>query len=194
MAVDSKVEICNIALTMLGEGRQSSIPGTEDVGIVCDLVYGPLLDHCLQQAKWSFATTRQTLAASAETNLTQYEYMYQLPVDPYCIKPICFIDSNYEEVDRELYPWVIEGRYLYSDYESAILKYIGRVTDPTKLDSTFVMYFAAFIAKEIAVRVAGDESIALKMEAKAAQFYREAFGGDAEDQEIPVSVTVWGDE
>lgn len=191
MAVSSSVDICNIALNMIGESLVTSITGSEDKQVILNLLYYPVLDQALRKHSWSFAMHRQALSSDAGDNLTIYDYKYQLPVDPYCVKPVCLLDSNNQEVDRETYPFLEEERYLYTDVASAKLKYVKRITDATQFDSTFVLYFAAYLAKEIAFRLTDDMVMANRMEQKAELFYREARWHDTEESYVEESPAYW---
>lgn len=87
-------------------------------------LYLPTLLETLSKTTWTSQTKRAPLTLSEETNYTTYEYMYNLPHD--CAKPeqIC----NDEE-------YMVEGNYLYTDKEDAVLVYItnGKTEIPVNL-------------------------------------------------------------
>jgi hypothetical protein len=181
MAVTGKVEIYNMALTHLGADRVQNTSGTDERTVLLNLFYSPLLDKALRMQEWGFAIERQALAADTGDNYTPYTYKYQLPVDPYCVKPLCLLDTSYAEITRDQFPYTIEGRFLYSDVVSAILKYVGRPSAVSDQDSDFVMFFSAYLATMIAYRLTGDREVEAKMHALTNKFYAEAVGNNQAD-------------
>ena len=157
------------------------------------MFYYPLLDKALRAHDWKFAITRQTLAASAETNNTTYEYMYQLPEDPECLKVLKLIDENNTEKERYESPYIVEGRYLYTDLENAKVKYIGRITDVTKMDSSFAEYFSMYLASKIAFRLTNDVQKEAMTKAWAEQALEEAISMDAEEEHTDGEPDSWTD-
>jgi hypothetical protein len=189
--VTGKVDIYNLALAHIGAERVSSISGTDEKTVLLNSFYQPLLDKVLRLQVWGFAIERQVLAADTGDNYTIYAYKYQLPEDPYCLKPLCLLDSGYADTKREEYPWEIENRYLYSDVSSAILKYIGRPSTVTKMDSDFVIFFAAYLAAQIAFRITGDREIEQKCYGLTDKFYREAIWNNADDTVTEEALDLW---
>jgi hypothetical protein len=189
--VNSRVDICNLALNSLGENQISSLDDLDDVSVICNLHYYPLLDEALRRHDWLFATMRQTLADSADTNNTIYEYNYTLPEDPYCLKVLKLLDENNVELDREDYPYIIEGRTLYTDLEDAKIKYIGRVTDVTDFDAAFALFFAEYMAWKLAYRITGDARKESMAEVRQARAFDEARAHDLEEAVSLESTTSW---
>jgi len=189
--VNSKVDICNLALNSLGESQISSLDDLDDVSVLCNLHYNPLLDEALRRHNWAFATMRQTLADSADTNNTVYEWNYTLPEDPYCLRVLTLIDENNVELDREDYPYIIEGRTLYTDLDSAKVKYIGRVADVTDYDAGFVFFFAEYMAWKLAFRITGDMQKEAMAEVRQARAFDEARAHDLEEAVAEETTTSW---
>lgn len=90
-------------------------------------LYLPTILETLSKTTWTSQTTRAPLTLSEETNYTTFEYMYNLPID--CAKPeqVC----NEEE-------YMVEGNYLYTNKEDAVLVYIsnGRTVIPVNLEES----------------------------------------------------------
>lgn len=87
-------------------------------------LYLPTILETLSKTAWTSQKKRAPLTLAEEKNYTQFEYMYILPYD--CAKP--------EEVcDEEEY--MVEGDYLYTNKEGAILVYIsnGKTIIPSNL-------------------------------------------------------------
>ncbi len=191
--VSSRVELCNLALTGLGANRISTLSGSDDASVICNQMYYPVLDEALRRHDWQFAIKRQALAASADTNYTGYDYMYQLPEDPKCLKVLNLLDSSYEEVARTTYPFMVEGRKLYTDYEDAILKYIARITDPSEMDSAFVWFFVEYLAFRIAFRITNDLQKEAMAEGRAKRAFDEARFQDATEGDMGNTTDMWED-
>lgn len=68
----------------------------------------------LSNTEWTSQKKRKRLTVSEQENLTNYAYMYDLPTD--CAKPEALLNDG---------EYIIEGTYLYTDTEDAILMYIS---------------------------------------------------------------------
>jgi hypothetical protein len=141
------VQICNMALARISGQPISDIDSsTEKSAKYCRIFYEPVRDAVLAEFPWSFAVKRQTLALSTETNYTRYQYLYQLPTDPRCLRPLELYSASFEE---SCYPFKREGALLYTDEASPILKYIAQIDDPTLFDPVFVDAFAWLLAANL---------------------------------------------
>jgi len=190
--VSGKGELCNLALLKLGEGRVTTVPGNTTKGLYLDMLFGPTLDNCLREEEdgWNFAITRQTLAESTDTNMTKYEYMYQLPSDPRFLMFLSLLDEDYLEDNS---PHFIEGNYLYTDLPDASLKYIGRIAeeDYVLMDSSFVEWVAYCLAKELAFWLTNDIQMANRMELLADMALKSALFHNNKDKASAETVTTW---
>lgn len=141
--VRSDVDVCNMALAFIGTDRILSLDEDTKRAKLCALYYPIERDEEIAKHDWSFATFRQNLATPVETNYTDYSYMYQLPEDPYCLRPI--------EIDgAPNAAWKVEGRYLYTNQDEVELIYIGQVTDPRK----YTPGFAKLLSLKLAINLA----------------------------------------
>jgi len=158
MVVSSEVQICNMALRFIGSEPLISLEDNSKQGKLCKLFYEFDRDVLLSEEVWSFAVTRQALSQLSDTNNTNYLYMYQLPVDPYCLVPI-------EIKDYPNQSFVIEGRVLYTDLDPVMLRYTARVTDPTQYPALFALALAYKIASDLANSIEGKQNRFGEMEA-----------------------------
>jgi hypothetical protein len=153
----TELQLCNMALRRIQAEPITDLQN--DVGKSAALLrtfYDEARDALLADHPWSFAVRRQLLAVSSETNLTAYEYMYQLPTDPYCLRALELLDQI---LYRSAYTYEIEGKYLYSDEYSASLKYIGRIEDVTQFDPLFTDALAWRIAAELIKPIEGTSPV-----------------------------------
>ena len=108
------------ALSKAGEEPITDEEWTEGtsnrVRVVKDF-YLALLLEALSSYDWTSQKKRERLVAleeEEEPNLTSYAYMYPLPAD--CAKVVKLNNDS---------PYIVEGAFLYSDEENAILIYIS---------------------------------------------------------------------
>lgn len=150
------VQVCNIALARI-KGQPISDLETDDStsAVYCRTFYEPARDAVLREHPWGFAVTRQSMAQSAEINKTAYGFMYQMPTDPRCLRPLGLITMDFYD---SACSFKVEGKYLYTDEMSPILRYIAQVTDPTLFDALFINAFAWRLAAELVIPLNGDSA------------------------------------
>lgn len=161
---DDEVQICNLALRRC-QGEPITDLETDDSksAVLCRTFYEPTRDAILSDPEhpWSFAIRRQLLAAAVGTNLTSFLYPYQLPSDPYCLRPIVLIDPYTLNLEQPAYPFRVENRILYTDMINAGLKYIARVTDVLAFDPLFTDALAWRLAAELLKPIEGSSTVDL---------------------------------
>jgi len=187
MAV-SVVSICNMALGKIGAAAITAITEATDNARACNRFYEPVRDELLRRHPWNFSVNRATLAQLAEAPAYGYDHAYQLPSSPYCLRVL----ELYEERDSG-YDFLVEGRKLITDSDTARIKYISQVTDPTQFDATFVEALATRLAAEIAIPVTGESNIAEAMLKLYELKIQEAVGNDgleghADEDDKPIEV------
>jgi len=167
------VDICNLALTKLGQPRIGSIdpPYTNLYGVEpdCGFIYPIARDAELRKNLWSFARSRVVLAADASTPPfgtddderddtgpswadevpmdTPQIYQYKVPNDF-----IRMIKMKYEE--RRL-----EGQYILTYEDSPInFQYVARA-DTSLFDPLFVEALACQIALQLAYKITTSDAL-----------------------------------
>jgi hypothetical protein len=194
--ISSSVEACNYALTLLGEGRITSLDQSHENAVLCNLLFEPVIDEAIRKHRWNFALCRQDLAELNETNMTEYDYVYQLPLSPYCLKVLAITsdsDGDYEEQPEEDY--IVEGRKLYTSLASAHLLYLGRITETKEWDSLFSEYYVYLLASKLAYRISQSFNTIQFFEAEAQRRLVEAKALDGEEgTQRPTAHDWWVDE
>ena len=111
---NSKVGICNMALTLLAAERILSITDKNEAARKCDVLYPMCLDSLLSEHNWNFACCECRLARlDEESEMLQFGAVYQLPDD--CIRvQRCIKD----------YKFKVKGRKLYTNVEPCYIEYI----------------------------------------------------------------------
>lgn len=136
----SIVDICNLALTKLGQIRITSLSDNNKAARACNLYFPYARDFVLRAHNWNCVTTRVQLAPLSTTPAFDFAYEYQQPSD--CIKVV--------EVDTS-YPWMVEGRKILTDQGTTLdIRYQKREEDPNQYDSLLTATIAARLAYELA--------------------------------------------
>jgi len=190
--VSTVVEICNMALARLGDSRISDIDADEEKARLCKLFYTQTRDEVLREHPWTFATGRAILAAISGTNLTGFDYRYQLPVD--CLYVRNQIDAEGETYTDITSNYKIEGREIHSDLSPCAIKYTKKIDDPAQFDSQFVEALALKLASKLAVKLSGKQQLEAGMIQQYLIVLQNAKGLDGdESQQQHVPETFWSE-
>ena len=190
VVMSSDVEICNMALTRLGQSRIASLSQSGLEAEMCTLYYAQTRDELLSSYEWPFAMERKVLAAEAGTNLTEYDYKYTLPTD--LLRPITQIsEDDYSDLTDD---FRIEGQFLYSDLSPNYLKYIKKVTKASELSVLFVEPFYLRMATKMCLKLTQDQSLLtiLFREYSAAMLNAMGVQGSS-DRQRPADDTLWSE-
>lgn len=153
--MSSELSLCNQALTMLGDITIGSLTEDTKAAKVCNLQYANTRDAIFRSYPWNCLQRRASLARSASNPAWGYEYQYQLPADPYCLKVL----SMQEHDDDSEVDYVIEGRYILTDSETCNILYVARVTDPNEYDVLLQRAIVAKLASDIAYSITGNATL-----------------------------------
>tara|TARA_R110000787_G_scaffold212900_2_gene322477 strand:- start:29 stop:622 length:594 start_codon:yes stop_codon:yes gene_type:complete len=140
--MSSEVQVCNLALTKIGESQIISLAENSKAARLCSLHYAPTRDAVLRSHIWNFAIKRVELALSTTTPAYDYSYQFAIPVDSLRI-----LETNLSNTAE----WKIENGFLLADSDAVKVRYLSRVTDPTVFDSLFTEALASRLAAELAV-------------------------------------------
>lgn len=154
----SEVDICNLALSHLGdEATVSSIspPDGSQQADYCARFYPIARDQLLALHAWSAATKRVALAEISTTELPpEWEFCYASPpgaIQVIGLRPpgVSFDDANDE------YPFVQEvlqdgSKVIYTNVNEASARYVHGVTDTAKFSALFVTALARLLASYLA--------------------------------------------
>lgn len=148
MSAVSETAICNLALTLLGEARITSLAEDRPAARECAAAYERIRDIELAKHPWNFAKTRVTLAADSTEPAFDFDYAFVLPAD--CLRVLL---PNTYQLDWSLENHNGDNAILTNDGDSIDVRYIQRVTDPTKFSAPFVAALAAALAMHLAERL-----------------------------------------
>jgi hypothetical protein len=175
----SEVQICNIALQMLGANPITSLTEGSQRASLCNEFYGPARDATLRDHEWNFAQVRVNLVKEVETPAWGFDFQYQLPTSPYCLRV-----NEPDPIEAE---WTVEsnadgsGRKLLSDTDGIGIRYTARITDVNLYTPLFVMALAANLAAMMALPLTEDSRQMQLMETKYRALLSEAKSMDSQE-------------
>lgn len=138
----SKTAIVNKALTECGAAPVTSIDDNTNNARIASRVYEIALKSILSECKWNFATTRNTLALSADSLAwakSDENYVYVRPATVLRIFETSDADAT----------WIEEGDYIISDTADLGIKYVYYHDDPTKYPPSFIQAFIDRLCADI---------------------------------------------
>lgn len=155
MTINSKVDICNMALSHLGNyGTVTNIDTpTNDKEITFALWYDITRQTTLKYLMPNFALARKVVAKLVETPIFGYAYAYEYPND--CLKVLGIGD-----IDQKGFNYTIEGGKIYTDvdYEEGMpIRYIKDIKDVNKFSPEFKMHFSFDLANNTALPITQDK-------------------------------------
>jgi hypothetical protein len=176
----SDVQICNIALTRLGNERVlTALTQANKEGRLCALHYPLARDAVLAAHPWNFAVRRVDLALEDATPPFEYTYRYPLPSD--CLKVIRTEDEAAGFSDDYRIESVASGLVLLSENSVVAIEYIARIEDVALFSPLFVDVLAQRIAAELAPAFADSQSMAQQLWQIYEAKLREARSVDAQE-------------
>lgn len=152
--MSSEVDICNLALSHLGEDATvSSIDPPEGSAEAehAAMFYPQARDALLEMHEWRFATKRVLLALTASDTF-EWSYAYALPSS--MLRALAVLpatssaEDDGEDFDQQL--GADDVRIILTNCEDATLKFTARVTDPTHFPPLFVEALSWLLAAHMA--------------------------------------------
>jgi len=154
MAVTSKVEICNLALSFLGNyGTVTDIDTPSDPK---ELVFAQWYDICRQtlikEMVPNFALARVIVAKLVETPVFGYAYFYEYPNT--CLKVLGIDNVNWSRNDYD----VTEGKISTDvDFPEGLpLRFVKDIEDVNSMSPEFKILFARYLSAHVALPITQD--------------------------------------
>lgn len=168
----SQVEICNIALSNIGDERISDLADSNARARACNERYLDVRDAVLRAHPWNCASFRHVCERSVGTPVWGYNYSYILPTD--CLRLL--------EVKEYEYPYKTERRLILSDSPELNILYISNRSGIENLfDSQITQSVALRLAYEIAEDLTGRTNLKEEMWRKYQLVMAEAKHVDASE-------------
>ena len=182
----TEVDICNLALAHLGDDAtiaSLSPPEGSAQAEKAARFYPIARNNLLEMHNWNFAAKRGNLALTTNT-LDQWDYAYVAPAD--MMNPVAIISPSAQNdyatrmsagdtpgnltanfaptiVAGQYTPqqFAVEGSYIYTNQENAMLRYQAFITDPSLFSPLFVTTLSWHLASMLAGPVIkGDQGAA----------------------------------
>lgn len=142
----SWIKLANFALSKLGAASITSLGDGTKNSNAAELLYEQTVDEVLAVHDWNCAMNRVALSQDSATPVgDDWDYYWDLPVDPYCLRVIKVLDSDSA--------WLVEGRKLLCNDEEVDIKYLGRITNPTFFPPMLIDTMVCHLAYKMANRI-----------------------------------------
>ena len=173
----SDVQICNIALSKIGdENSISAIGEAGREGIQCELFYEHTRDHLLQAHPWNFAIGRSTLSQDAVSPDFEFDNQYLLPGDYLRALHLYREDASFKIETKS-----DSSKRLLTDASIANLVYIKKVTDTSQYSPLFIEALATRLAAEMSDVISSDNTKTSRLFAEFEKKFREAKRRDGQE-------------
>lgn len=170
----SAVEICNLALSHLGVGKEIANLTTErsEESAACRRFYESARDAVLRDYPWPFTTKISALGLVAADPNDEWGFSYRYPTDALKLRRIPSGIRNDNRQSRVPFKLAQDssGLIIYTDAENAQIEYTARSEDPGLYPADFVMALSFRLAVYIAPRVTGGDPF--KMGDRARTMYQ----------------------
>lgn len=152
----SAVDICNLALSHLGDGATvSSIDPPEGSAQAehCKRFYPIARDNCLERHPWNFSTKRVTLAELSGAAPASWVFAYAWPNAALGIFDVYSAGAGNDDTDGE--EFVVEtlpsgDKVIYTNAEQASARISVSISDTTKFSPLFVAAVSRLLASYLA--------------------------------------------
>jgi hypothetical protein len=181
----STVDIANYALNIIGASNISALEENSKVGRLINQRYESVRDAVFRSHPWNCLIRRAELGQETDAPVFGYSKQYALPTNPFCLRVLEFSNGSLSYPQDNMTSntggpvFVIEGRKLLTDEDTARIKYIARVTDPQQYDALLIDALSARLASEIAYAATGSTSVSQLADALYRDKLREARFVDA---------------
>ena len=145
--MNSKVQIVNQALVVLGEAPLDIFPNGSKYSTIAATLWDSSLDAVLRSHPWNFAVKREILPELADPPKYDYSAAFNLPTD--CLRIL----------DVETDDYRVEGRTILADESSLSIRYIARIVDVTVYDSLFIEALSTYLAWRMAYSITKSEAV-----------------------------------
>lgn len=161
----TKLDICNMALAILGQDYLSSLTEENQRAVLCNQYYDIVREQLLRAHDWSWARAKDKLTVlREETDGPEFStIVYQKPAA--CLFVIRLFNNGISKWldDREFkleYDNVIKNEVIRTRMEEAYAEYVKNIEDTSLFDSQFISALAALLAHEIAMSLTGSTNLA----------------------------------
>lgn len=170
------IEVAQRAMVLVGMEPLSSFTEATDEALVMNTSYEDIVEDCLAQNNWNFATGQIQLARLADAPVDRWDAAYALPTEPAVIQvQTITIEDAVQQYD-------IYERYIYlnaNENDRVVLNYIFRV-DTQYWPPAFTLWVIYRLASILALSVTRKADIARSYSELADVQFRRAKARDAQ--------------
>lgn len=179
MAINSKVDLCNMAVGRLGNFSSVNNIDTpsSDIEITCALWYDISRQTFLKMTMPNFALARKRVSKVVETPPYPFKHSYEYPSD--CLKVL-----GIGAVEDKRNDYTVESNQIYTDvdYTDGLpLRYIKDIKDVNKMSPEWKMGFTWFLAGNVGFDITQDMKKVQMIEQLLPQKISELSGVNAQE-------------
>ncbi|MGL3999850.1 hypothetical protein ACR3LR_08525 [Pantoea eucalypti] len=187
----SVIEICNIALSRLGNSRTINTLSekSKEAGL-CDLHYDSARLEVLADFDWNFAIKRVALADTSSAP-SDWQYAYRYPTDCQRIVDI-LVPGMRNPPERCRIEYQIgassdgTGKLIFTDQENAWLRYVCDIKDPNMFDPLFRSALSWKLASEVGMSLSSAPNLVQNCLTMYSQTIRSAGSRSLNESQEPV--------
>jgi len=158
------IQIANLALSWLGQNQINSFTDNQNEAIVMNANYALSRDKVLEDAAWTFALRRETLAPIAAAPEFGAGNKFLIPSDVLRVYRVYRESSAIQSDNFQSAKWTREGQHIYSSQQTLWCHFIVSVTDTNLFSPSFVHALAARMAADTALVFTENIKLEEKME------------------------------
>lgn len=176
----SPSDVCNRALSGLG---QAPISGLDEGSINanrCQFIYSDTVDFVLRSHRWQCAKFFAELSEVSPAPIYKWAHAFDLPNgddQPYCLRV-------YEVNENPEAEWQISGRTIVTQETTAKIEYTGRLTDPTVWDAMLRKVIVMILQSELCMPLRHDPKEAQGLYGLAMSIMADAMGINSQEQSM----------
>lgn len=148
--MSSAIDICNLALSRLGAQRITSFSDDTIEAQECDAIYAMVTEDVQSMGPWMCQKFRVALPQVTAAPAFGFNFAYQLPVSPLCLRVLKFDNMKVGDSDFQ-----IENNLLLTNNTFASILYMGLVTDEQAYDPYLKFTIVDFLAAQMAYKITG---------------------------------------
>jgi len=167
--LSERVDICNRALSMLGEKAITSIDEDSNNAQQLKINYTMARDGTLEAAEWTFAVERFVPAYLTQPPMFGYAYAFPIPPEIIRVLTVYYNDIQNASLNNQLesgtpqVDWAVERGNILCNQQIIYCRGIRRIEEEGRYSPLFVEAFAAKLASLIAINLTGSAEIQANM-------------------------------
>jgi len=167
----SKVDICSVALSMLGDEAIASFTENTKRAGLCAKLWPAALDTILRLHPWNCAIRRVALAPLTDAPVSEYAVAFELPAD--CLRLL----EVYGITDYRL-----EGRTILCDAAAVTVRFVYRDEDAASYDALLTSVLQNYMAVLLAYPITKSNVTADAIRKQFSEMLKAAKAVDAQEE------------